>query len=117
MSSAKTPKEEIRKGDELSAEQLAQLKPIEITPVYAGTFNVQGTGNDFTILFQRLRPLVDRNGALVPGVGVSEVVSVVTMSPQALKDLSFLLAGQIENHEKEYGEIETDYTRRLKSKK
>jgi hypothetical protein len=38
----------------------------------------------------------------------------ISLSPQTLKDLSLIIAGQLEQYEKDWGTIETAYTRKPK---
>ena len=65
-------------------------KPIEIVPVYASSIQVQGTGNDFTLLFRRARPATSTKALAEggqPDMAILELVSAVTLSPGAAKDL------------------------------
>jgi hypothetical protein len=90
-------------------------KPIEMLPVYASNIQVQGTGNDFTLLFRRARPATSVKALAEggqPDMAILELVSAVTLSPGAAKDLSILLRGLVEAHEKEYGAVSTPFTKK-----
>ena len=89
---------------ELSPEELAGLKPLDVPIVYASSFRLQGSGNDFNLIFQRAIPMQSENG-LHPSVGQLETVAMVTVSPQSLKDIHILIGGQIRLHEQEFGQI------------
>jgi hypothetical protein len=94
-------------------EAAADLKPLEVPWLYASRFQIQGTGTDFNLILQRSRPLRDADGR--PDAKNLELVAVavLTMSPQATKDLSLVLKGVIERHEADFGgPIETPFTKR-----
>jgi hypothetical protein len=99
------------KPKELTPEELAKLKPSDVVPVQASAFQLQSTGVDFQLMFQRIRPLTDEKGALHAGVAMAELVAIIGMSPQALKDLSILINNQMKQFEADFGKIETPYTR------
>lgn len=96
-------------------EELLRLKPISSPALYASNFRVQGTGNDFTLVLQRVFPAQTEAGEIFEGVGRLEIVATVTLSPQSAKDLHVLLASQVALHEREFGTIETPYTKQLQS--
>lgn len=98
---------------ELSAEELATLRPISVPPTHASSFRVQGTSNEFILMFQRLMPQMKPDGDLAD-VGRADTIAVISMSPQSVKDLSILLSAQIETWEKEFGKLETSFTRSQK---
>lgn len=105
---------------QISAEALAaehKLTSVTAPVLYASSFRMQGNGNDFNLIFQRGVPAQTADGGIHPEVGRLETVAVVTLSPQSLKDLSLLLAPQVAAYEKEFGEIQTPYIKRLAAKK
>ncbi len=102
---------------EPTPEELAKLKAVEAPVFYASTFRVQGSGNDFNLIFQRAVPMQGEDGSIHPAVGALETVAVVTISPQSLKDLHLLLDGQLNKHEEAFGPIETPYTQRQAEQK
>jgi hypothetical protein len=92
------------------------VEPVEIAPIYASTVQVQSTGHDLTLLFRRPRPATTAKRVAEgtqPDAAVLELVSVLILSPGTAKDLSLLLRHFVERHEKEYGTINTPYTKRL----
>ena len=62
-----------------------------------------------TILFLKNRPTSASADAQISFV--SEVVAMIQMSHQTLKDVSIVLDAAVQNLEKEWGEIETPFTR------
>ncbi len=78
--------------------------PRAIPSSYADIFHIRGTVLDFKIAFAQRLLAVGDDGKIKEGDAVSWVHEV-TMSPQAAKQLSQLLSGQIADYEKEVGEI------------
>ena len=62
-------------------------------------------------------PAEDETGGIHPTLVRMQTVAVVSISPQALKDLGLLIAGQIKAHEEEFGLIQTPYIKRLAEQK
>lgn len=102
---------------EPTPEELAKLKAVEAPVFYASTFRIQGSGNDFNLIFQRAVPMQGEDGSIHPAVGALETAAVVTVSPQSLKDLYLLIDGQLKEHEKAFGPIETPYMKRQAEQK
>ena len=89
-------------------------EPLTLTLVQAPHFSsssitIQTTGNEFTLMFTRFMPLQSPDGAVQNAT--NQVVAIVSVSPQAAKDISLLLADTVSKHEDEYGILETPYTR------
>jgi hypothetical protein len=84
-----------------------EIKAIPIAPAQASGFHLMGTGNDFLLLCQRVVPAV-LNGKDI--VGLAEPSAVLTISPQALKDLQVLIGKELAKFEKEFGAINTPFT-------
>ena len=101
----------------LTPEELAKLKAVEAPALYASAFRIQASGNDFNLILQRHAPAQDEAGGIHPTLGRLQTVAVVSMSPQALKDLVLLIVGQIKEHEETFGLIETPYMKRLAEQK
>ncbi len=94
---------------DIKPEELAGLTESEVPTFYASSFRIQGTGTGFAIFAERPAPLEDKDGSIHPGVAKKKAEALIYMSPQTLKDLSILLAKQIEVYEEEFGEINTPY--------
>lgn len=105
------------KADEPTPEEIAKLKVVEVPAFYASTFRIAGSGNDFSLIFQRTVAMQTEDGGIHPTVGSLETVAIVTVSPQSLKDLHLLIGRQVEQQEKEFGRIKTPYTIRLAEQK
>jgi hypothetical protein len=100
---------------EISKEQIDELSkaiPLQAPTFYASAFRILGSGNDFLIIMDRATPLQGQEGS---GFMVLQPAAMVAVSPGALKDLSIILADQIENHEKQFGEIVTPFTKSRES--
>jgi hypothetical protein len=100
----------------LPPEQVAKLKQIDMQPIFASGFQIQGTGTDFTLFFQQTRALVTDAGEFTAHAK-REVVAAIALSPHALKDLTVLLSNTMAGYEKMYGALETDYTKKLAAQK
>jgi hypothetical protein len=82
---------------------------IQAPKFYGSTVNVNMTSNEISLMFGRPHFVIgDHEGA--PG----EPVAIIQMSPQTAKDLLVLLAGSLKTWEKEWGELQTEFTRRQK---
>jgi hypothetical protein len=103
-----------------SPEELQQLaatgKPIDGPVANASTVLLSIAGNDAILVFNRPRPVIMPDGSM-PQVAVAETTAIIHVSMATLKDLSLLLNGTIQQYEKNFGEIETEYTRRLAAEK
>ena len=88
------------------------VEPWNVPIFYGSSFGACRAGNDFVITIGRPHP---GSAANMPGtqpLTVNEPVAVVQLSPGSLKDLCLILETQIGLFEKEFGTIETDFTRR-----
>jgi hypothetical protein len=97
---------------EIKPEDVANLRPLEAPRLYASSFQLQGSGNDFNLILQRGSPTQNPDGSIHPAISKLETVAVLTMSPASVKDLHLLLGTQIEHHQQQYGAIETPFTKR-----
>jgi hypothetical protein len=91
------------------------VKPVEITPIYASSVQMQGAGNDVSLLFRRPRPAQTAKAVAAgthPDAAILELVAVLTLSPLTAKDLSLLLQEFVGQHEKTYGTINTPFTQK-----
>jgi hypothetical protein len=100
------------KGSRKRPENLDDLKILDAPNFVAQSMSIQGNGNGFLLLFQQRLPLQTPDGALYMKALKNTVVATVTLSPQTLKDLSLVLSDTVGRYEKEFGKIETPYTRR-----
>ncbi len=101
---------------QLTPEDIAKLKPIDVDPVFVGGFQIQGTGTDFVIYCQRTMALLNEIGDFAPAAR-REVVAALAISPHGLKDLAVLLTHTIAPFEATYGPVQTEYTKRLAAEK
>lgn len=111
------PKADELKQEKLDKQELAKLRPVEAPTFYASTFRIQGTGNDFGLIFQRTVTMQMEDGGVHPDIASLGTVAIVNVSPESLKDFHVLIGRQIELYEKEFGRIETPYTKRLAKQK
>jgi hypothetical protein len=93
-----------------------QRFPLEVPYYGASVFSLQSTGTDFTLICIRPQPLVTETGSIVKGEAKAHPVCSITMSPGALKDLSFLINEAIKNHETEYGTVNSPFLETRKKK-
>jgi hypothetical protein len=93
-----------------------QIGPSDLTFINAPTFYVDGTSvsvplNDAVIVFVRGKPATLPNIASNQLAFVAEPTAIVQMSVRTLKDLHLSISIEIEKYEKEFGKIETNFTR------
>jgi hypothetical protein len=69
------------------------------------------------VILQRPAPIVGPDGMISPTAGMNVTLGVLYLSPQSAKDLLFILQSNIEQLEKEFGVIETPYTKRERAAK
>jgi hypothetical protein len=103
-----------QKGEREESRGAAQMAPIEAPLISASSVQLAVAGSEVTVLFLRNRPIstsVSAQISLAP-----EVVTMVQMSHQTLKDLSIVLNAAVQNLEKEWGEIDTPFTRQRAEK-
>ncbi len=105
------------KADERTPEELAKLKAAEVPTFYASIFRIQGSGNDFNLIFQRSIPAQREDGSIDPTVALGQNVAVITVGPQSLKDLHILIGRQLKEQEEDFGPIKTPYMMRLDEQK
>jgi len=98
-------------NEEIDKELLANVEPLSGTPIYASAFHMQGSGNDFTLIFQNAQPMVDKRSGTVANIAANAAVAIVKVSPQGLKDLYLLIGDQLTQFEKDFGEVVTPFTR------
>ena len=98
--------------EDVEPEETEGLRALEAPWLYASSFRLQGMGNDFILILQRAIPVQGPDGAIQSQRGKLETVAVLTLSPQAAKDLHLLLEGSIASYESQFGRIETQFTKR-----
>lgn len=69
-------------------------------------FNTMISPTEFVLVCSSLMPGIDASGAFTPGLRPECLLS---LSPQAAKELSILLTDQVEQFEKEFGEMTTPF--------
>lgn len=87
---------------------------IQIVPApqfYASGVNVQATGTEYVFTFTRMLPAIDQSGKN-PGIGLgtNAPVAILSMSPQAVKDMIVVIQPMLAKQEKDFGEIHTPFT-------
>jgi hypothetical protein len=96
------------------AENPGLVQPVDAPTFYATAFGaISSSGTDFTLIVQRAHPALIKGAPTEAQLALLKPVAIIQMSPSALKDLSLLLAKQIEQFEDAFGKVETEYTRRL----
>ena len=88
------------------------FKPAPGNLSYASSLNVLRTGNDFVLVFQRPRPGTVKDGVLAP-FAVIENGEMIALSVKTVKDLHRVLGEHLAAYEREFGAVETDFTRRM----
>ena len=93
--------------------KVTDLKPVTAPEAYATNVQIFANSNDFTLIFQRPMPVS------LPGVpaessigGVMSPSVILHLSPGTVKDLMVVLQGLVADHEKEWGKLETAFTRK-----
>lgn len=100
--------------EEIAAVQ--QMQPLQVPEWYASGAQVVFAGNDIQLIFNKpvlLGEVAHGGAAMSKTVGMIAPVGLVRMSIATFKDLSVLLAAQVEKREAEIGPIETEYTKQL----
>jgi hypothetical protein len=96
-----------------------QGAPPPINPLLAPQYYATGVqlfhqSNDFSIIFMRSHPsITPTEVGKSPIMAFMQAIALIQMSPQTAKDLHVALGNQLAVYEKEWGQIETGYTRRL----
>ena len=101
-------------GATMAVQNTAQVAPIEAPLVSASSVRLAVAGNEVTVLFLRTRPMSTSASAQISLA--AEVVTMVQMSHQTLKDLSIVVNAAVQGLEKEWGEIDTPFTRQRAEK-
>lgn len=91
----------------MSEETQDELRVFKGDIAFASGVQIVGGGNDFTLIFSRLRPAFRKDEGTL---AVQEPTAVVALSPQTLKDLSLLIAPAIVEWEAEFGEIKSPFS-------
>jgi hypothetical protein len=80
---------------------------IEAPIINASTANIQSTGHEYILMLARARPMEENTRKGLAPFATSEIVAMLSLSPQLLKDLSILFDGQVKVYEKQFGAIKT----------
>ena len=86
---------------------------INVPIFYTSMMNIFLAGNDATLIFMRPHPAISAEMKEGTALALSEPVAAMQMSMQTLKDLYLAIKLQIEPYEKDFGEIQTTYSRGL----
>jgi hypothetical protein len=90
---------------------ITQPTPIDVPLFYANLISVSIPGNDANILFMRPRPASVPNMSAGQLAIIAEPVAVLQMSMRTLKDLYLSIGDQLATYEKDFGILETEFTR------
>jgi hypothetical protein len=90
-----------------------EVQTLPVPEFYGEQIQAFVSSNDITLGFSRMVPVM--LGAQVGGTKLPAVI--LHLSPATAKDLSLLVGDLVAKHEKEWGKIETAYTRRRTAKK
>lgn len=93
-----------------------EVRRIDAPAYFATSIRAAWTSNNCTITFSRGHPVELGSVGQPVYAEQAEPVAVVSMSPGTAKDLFTLLRDSIEPFESDWGEIETDFTRKRKQK-
>jgi hypothetical protein len=112
-------------GRPMTQEELAEVlggpltgvKKVSAPYFYAAGATIMGSGNDFTIIFNRPVPIETAGGGINTTAMVGETVAVVSITPQTAKDLLTMLQINVPAWEAEFGQITTPFTRQLDAQK
>jgi hypothetical protein len=80
----------------------------------AGLFR---SSNDFILVCNRQHPVIIPTLKEGQAAAINEPTAILQMSAQTLKDLYLATKDQIERYEKEFGNVETEYSRKLQGAK
>jgi hypothetical protein len=86
---------------------LRDYSRIDAPIINASIANIQTTGHEYLLMLARARPMQDNSGKGIAPFATQEIVAIVSLSPQFLKDLSIILEGQVKTYEQQFGEIKT----------
>ncbi len=98
-------------SNEISQDDVKNVQPIGVDPIYAASIAIQSNGNDFTLIFQRLRPATAEVKGIPQHIAISEAVAAITVSPQTLRDFKEIIDDSVRKFEDDFGEIKTVFTR------
>jgi hypothetical protein len=91
------------------------LKDMDVPAYYASSISGSWSSNDLTITFGRGMPAMLEGGELSGTiVQAIKAQAIIAMSPQTAMDLYILLGDGLDVHQKQYGPVETDFTRARK---
>lgn len=89
------------------------VQPITAPQYFASGLQVQGTSNEYLLMMTQIKPVIIGVGQQQTQAAIVDTVALLHVSPGTLKDMSLLLASTVAQHEKDWGKVETEYTRRL----
>ncbi len=98
--------------DTQTADLLKVIKPFPGNPVHASSIQLTFAGNDALVIFMQPRPATMPDGSIAP-IALSDTSAMIHMSVATLKDFSVLLNDTIGQYEKDFGPVETHYTRQM----
>jgi hypothetical protein len=83
------------------------VKRVDAPFFYVGAITLMTTGNDFTLVLSRARPIENSDGTVNTQAVTSDPVAVISVTPQTLKDLFLVLTDVIPQYEAQFGELKT----------
>lgn len=96
---------------------IAGVKKVSAPQFYAAGATMMGSGNDFTIIFNRPVPIETADGMINTTAMVGETVAIISVTPQTAKDLLIMLQANVPAWEAEFGVITTPFTRQMDAQK
>lgn len=85
---------------------------VNVPTFHSSTVRIAPTPTNFNLIFARHQAVnFSKGNERVQAATLVDVVAL-DMSPQAAKDLALVLMGVVKEHEKEWGILETEYTRK-----
>ncbi|MER9070128.1 DUF3467 domain-containing protein [Mesorhizobium sp. M0902] len=86
---------------------------VNIPLFYVSSVRVAPSPVNFNLVFSRIQAVNFTNGNERIHAGALVDVLGLDMSPQAAKDLALILKAVVDQHEKEWGPLETEFTRKV----
>lgn len=92
------------------------LVPVQAPAFHATSVIIQALSTDITIVFQRAAPVLRSQQGVAGDVALQQQVAIVQMSPQALKEFSIVAAGVVDQIEKAFGPLDTEFLQQRAAK-
>lgn len=92
--------------------QTVEVREVDAPVINASAFYGAATATEILVGLLVPKLTIPVQGG-VPNGAVNRVIGVLSLSPQACKDLAFLLSEMMKKFEAEHGSVNTPFTRRL----